>query len=66
LAKYKALKKFFDKLRHRGNPQPAGGSWDEEYYDMGGEVTEKVRVSAEGNGQAYPLLEKPDNSVSNV
>ena len=30
---------------------------------MGGEVAEEMRVSSEGTGQEYSLLEKPNNAV---
>ena len=62
-AKYKALKKFFDRLRHRDDPQN-GTNREDEYYDMGGEVAEEMRVSSEGSEQESSLLQKPNNNAA--
>ena len=61
-AKYKALKKFFDRLRHRDSRDNGTGREDE-YYDMGGEVAEEMHVSTEGNEQEYSLLQEPNNNT---
>ena len=66
-AKYKALKKFFDRLRHRDS---AGSeeSREDKYYDMGGEVAEEVGANSEESRQEYSLLGRSNTKVctSNV
>ena len=59
-AKYRALKKFFDRLRHRDSPEGETNRTDE-YYDMGGKVPEEVCVTSEETGPEYSLLEKKNN-----
>ena len=61
-AKYKALKKFFDRLRHRDSEESVR-SREDKYFDMGGEVAQEVGASSEESGQEYSLLEKNHATV---
>lgn len=67
MAKYKALKKFFDRLKNRDGMN-SKATREKEYYDMGGEIADEPGVSSDGSTREYSFLGGPNNPVvaSNV